>query len=190
MTTNTSATVAVRRSPSPFGWVRTGILGLGLTLTALVALPGCKDACDGQSVAEPFDAVGEGNLTVACIQFGGGGNPLGVHIPDIRFTDGTILELRFPVGLTAPTTYDLAGDPEQAGANVINYEGFEGGSQSLCDFTPKTSAVAGTLKLTSVVVGEDGFLDEMHGSVDVSFTGCTIESLRLNKDPLQLKGTF
>lgn len=196
MTTRNNATIGVRRSTSLLGRSLIGGCALVLGVAGISALSGCDgsgsggSACEGQSVTDPFQAVGRGDMAVACIQFSGGGDPLGVHIPEIRFTDGTILELRFPVGLTVPKTYDLAGDPDNAGADVINFEGFEGGDQSLCDFTPKTSAVAGTLTITSIVVGQDGFLDEMHGTVDVSFTGCTIESLNMTKEPLQLKGTF
>ncbi|MFO0592506.1 MAG: hypothetical protein U0441_33490 [Polyangiaceae bacterium] len=196
MTTRNNATHSVRRSTSLSTRGLIGGCALVLGVAGLSVLSGCggsgggSGACEGQSVTEPFQAVGKGDMEVGCIQFSGGGQPLGVHIPEIRFTDGTILELRFPVGLTVPKTYDLAGDPDNAGADVINYEGFEGGDQSLCDFTPKTSAVAGTLALTSITVGQDGFLDEMHGTVDVSFTGCTIESLKMTKEPLQLKGTF
>lgn len=196
MTTRNNTTIGVRRSTTLLGRSLIGGCALILGVAGISVLSGCDGpgsggaTCEGQSVTEPFQAVGESDMPVACIQFGGGGDPLGVHIPEIRFTDGTILELAFPVGLTVPTTYDLAADPKNGNAILINYEGFEGGQKLLCDYTPEKSAEAGTLTLTSIVVGADGFLDEMHGTVDVSFTGCTVESLNLTKAPLQLKGTF
>lgn len=161
-----------------------------LVLLGAAGLLGCNGQCDGQSVGAPFAAGTGKTLAVECISFSGGGQPLGVHIPMIEFVDGTILELHFPVEQPVPAELDLSIEDGGFGAHVVNFRGFEGGSQNICDFTPKNSAVAGKLSLTALTPGDDGLLDEMHGSVEASFTGCTIASLGLVNAPLTLKGSF
>jgi hypothetical protein len=139
--------------------------------------------CQGVSMSGSFDLVEPGkSVQAACLTFGSYGlpdqNPAYHHSVDLRLDGDVRLGFWFPNTLTAPATLDFSTTGD-FGAELFDYQGFEGGSQPLCDTAagfPPNAGTKGTITIESFSVGADGFLTDIHAKIDVSFAGCSVDA--------------
>ena len=170
---------------------------------AVLFVSGCKDEhCDPQlHPYNQFEAVEKGRpLSVTCLGFGSRGIP-GQHenyrhVINFRLPDGVFLGVYFHNSNEAPVSIDIqscaADDFHSCGAEVHDYGGSGGEARALCGSSSESlvnAAVSGTLTLTKLVVGEDGYLDEAHGEVVVTLEDCELPYAD-SDGTLTLRGRF
>jgi len=164
-------------------------------LVPSVAVSGCSQDEDGS-----LELVGSGqSFAIEDASYGGIGAPgtaPHTHLVQLEF-QGIRLEFFFPSGVNEDVTLDLAPPPDDGGsaqgASLMDFNGFEGGARSFCAASPgfpENAAVSGTLRIDRIVVGEQGGLCEVVGSIDVALEGCTVEVLQLEDAPLELSADF
>lgn len=162
-----------------------------LALTAVSLLAACNGGggtggeatCSGIAPDGAFELVEPGkSVGASCATFASYGQPgqsSGYrHSVELRLEGDVRLGFWFPSTLTAPATLDFDAGGE-FGADLVDYKGFEGAQQSLCQTPPGfpgNAAKKGKIVIESFTVGADGFLDDIQAKVEVSFAGCSVEA--------------
>jgi hypothetical protein len=122
--------------------------------------------------------------------------PHDVHLAYLHFAEDVFLGVFFRID--TPTSTPLPLDPlettaPQQGAELKDFNGFEGSAQSVCD-TGSTfglnGAVSGVLEIDATSVDAEGMLTSIDGCIDVQVTNCTVMSLGVAAQDVYLVASF
>lgn len=124
-------------------------------------------------------------LDILDVTFGGVGIGGGefADLAEIQLDGNVILVLQFLQDTSSGDTITIVADPTATqGAYVINYAGFEGGPQDLCDRNGQNGAVSGSFFVEQLVRDDNDAIQAICGELDLQFTNCDFSDLGIMGD--------
>jgi hypothetical protein len=125
------------------------------------------------------------SLQILDVAFGGigiGGGEF-ADVAEIQLEGNVILALQFLQDTSSGDTITIVADETATqGAYVINYAGFEGGPQDLCDRNGQNGAVSGSFFIEQLVRDENDAIQAICGELDLQFTNCDFTDLGIMGD--------
>jgi hypothetical protein len=143
--------------------------------------------CGGDMLTVAGQSLEILDVTFAGVGIGGGEF---ADLAEIQLAGNVIVVLQFLPDTSGGDTITIVADPAATqGAFVINYAGFEGGPQDLCDRNGQNGAVAGSFFIEQLVRDDDNAIQAICGELDLQFTNCDFTELGIMGD-VTFTGSF
>lgn len=141
---------------------------------------GVELMCGGDVLTVAGQSLDIVDVTFAGVGIGGGEF---ADLAEIRLDGNVILVLQFLQDTSSGDTITIVPDETaKQGAHVINYSGFEGGPQDLCDRNGQNGAIAGSFFIEQLVRDDNGAIQAICGELELQFTNCDFADLGIMGD--------